>query len=297
MGAYVVEGKIIAQGIYKELRTEIPQLIIRTGHRPVLVSVYVGSHPAIEVYIRSQNRAARDLGIEYRWYHLPDSAEEHEVLRRIDQLNRDPEVTGIILQLPLPPHLRRSVLVNAINPLKDVDGTHPENMGAALSGEMRVGSCTALAVMRMLDATGVAMEGKEAVIVGHSELVGKPVSLMLLDRQATVTICHIATSRRGVLADHVRRAEILVVAVGSPEVIKGEWIQAGAAVIDVGINQVGKRLVGDVEYSQAWERAAFITPVPGGVGPVTVAMLMQNTVKAFKAQTAVSTQECLMAES
>jgi len=297
MVAHVVEGKIIAQGVYEELRTEIPQLILQTGHRPVLVSVYVGSHPAIEVYIRSQNRAARGLGIEYRWYQLPDSAEEHEVLRRIDQLNHDPEVTGIILQLPLPSHLRRSVLVNAINPLKDVDGTHPENVGAALIGEMRVGSCTALAVMRMLDTTGVAMEGKEAVIVGHSELVGKPVSLMLLDRQATVTICHIATSRRGVLADHVRRAEILVVAVGSPEVIKGEWIQDGAAVIDVGINQVGKRLVGDVEYAPAWERAAFITPVPGGVGPVTVAMLMQNTVKAFKAQTAVSMQSRFTAES
>ena len=142
MGAYVVEGKIIAQGVYEELRTEIPQLILQTGRRPVLVSVYVGSHPAIEVYIRSQNRAARGLGIEYRWYQLPDSAEEHEVLRRIDQLNRDPEVTGIILQLPLPSHLRRSVLVNAIDPLKDVDGTHPENVGAALIGEMRVGSCT-----------------------------------------------------------------------------------------------------------------------------------------------------------
>ncbi|HXG22843.1 MAG TPA: bifunctional 5,10-methylenetetrahydrofolate dehydrogenase/5,10-methenyltetrahydrofolate cyclohydrolase [Methylomirabilota bacterium] len=284
MGAAVVEGKEIAQSVYDELRVEIPQLIRRTGRRPVLVSVYVGAHPAIEIYIRSQNRAARSLGIEYRWYQLPDTAEEHEVLRRIDQLNHDPEVTGVILQLPLPAHLRRSVLVNAIDPLKDVDGTHPENVGAALIGEMRIGSCTALAVMRMLDTTGVAMEGKEAVIVGHSELVGKPVSLMLLDRQATVTICHIATARRGLLADHVRRAEILVVAVGSPEVIKGDWIRPGAAVVDVGINQVGKRLVGDVEFAPAWERAAFITPVPGGVGPVTVAMLMQNTVKAFKAQ-------------
>src|SRR5713101_8060423 len=138
---------------------------------------------------------------------------------------------------------------------------------------MRVGSCTALAVMRMLDATGIAMEGKEAVIVGHSELVGKPVSLMLLDRLATVTICHIATARRGLLAEHVRRAEILVVAVGSPEVIKGEWIHPGAVVIDVGINQVEKRIVGDVEFAAAQERAAFITPVPGGVGPVTVSRL------------------------
>lgn len=289
MSAEIVEGKRIAQGVYDELKNEIPDLIRQTGRRPVLVSIYVGSHPAIEVYIRSQNRAARELGIEYRWYHLPDNAEEREVLRRLDQLNRDPEVTGIILQLPLPHHLRRSALVNAIDPLKDVDGTHPENVGAALIGEMRVGSCTALAVMRLLDATGIATEGKEAVIVGHSELVGKPVSLMLLDRLATVTICHIATARRGLLADHVRRAEILVVAAGSPEVIKGEWIHPGAAVIDVGINQVGKRVVGDVEFSPAREQAAFITPVPGGVGPVTVSMLMQNTVKAFKAQTAEKT--------
>src|SRR5215470_10682431 len=284
MSAHVVEGKIIAQSVYDELRSEIPQLIRQTGRRPVLVSVYLGAHPAIEVYIRSQNRVARGLGIEYRWYQLPDTVEEHEVLRRLDQLNHDPEVTGIILQLPLPAHLRRSVLVNAIDPVKDVDGTHPENVGAALIGEMRVGSCTALAVMRLLDATGTAMEGREAVIVGHSELVGKPVSLMLLDRWATVTICHIATARRGLLAEHVRRAEILVVAVGLPEVIKGEWVHPGAVVIDVGINQVGKRIVGDVEFAGAQERAAFITPVPGGVGPVTVSMLMQNTVKAFKAQ-------------
>jgi len=285
MSAQIVEGRVIAEAVYTELKREIPQLILQTGRRPVLVSVYVGSHPAIEVYIRSQNRIARELGIEYRWYHLPDNAEEREVLRRLDQLNHDAEVSGVILQLPLPPHLRRSILVNAIDPLKDVDGTHPENVGAALIGEMRVGSCTALAVMRMLDATGIAMEAKEAVIVGHSELVGKPVSLMLLDRLVTVTISHIATARRGLLADHVRRAEILVVAVGSPEVIKGEWIRPGAAVIDVGINQVGSRVVGDVEFVPAKERAAFITPVPGGVGPVTVSMLMQNTVKAFKAQT------------
>lgn len=284
MSAQVVEGRVIAQRVYDELKREIPQLIQQTGRRPVLVSIYVGSHPAIEIYIRSQNRIARELGIEYRWYHLPDTAEEREVLHRLHQLNQDPEVTGIILQLPLPPHLRRSVLVNAIDPLKDVDGTHPENIGAALIGEMRIGSCTALAVIRLLEATGTAMKGKEAVIVGHSELVGKPVSLMLLDRLATVTICHIATAQQGRLVEHVRRAEVLVVAVGSPEVIKGDWIQPGAVVIDVGINQVGKRVVGDVEFASARERASYITPVPGGVGPVTVSMLMQNTVKAFKAQ-------------
>ncbi len=291
MSAQVVKGKVIADRVYEELKQEIPQLISQTGRRPVLVSVYVGSHPAIEVYIRSQNRIARMLGIEYRWYHLPDTVEEREVLRRLDQLNRDPEVSGIILQLPLPSHLRRSALVNAIDPLKDVDGTHPENVGAALIGEMRVGSCTALAVIRLLEATKTTFEGKEAVIVGHSELVGKPLSLMLLDRMATVTISHIATAKRGFLADHVRRAEILVVAVGSPEIIRGEWIRPDAVVIDVGINQVGSRIVGDVEFAPAEKRAAFITPVPGGVGPVTVSMLMQNTVKAFKAQAGSSNEE------
>ena len=284
MDAQVVKGKIIAQSVYADLAEEIPGLIQHTGRRPVLVSIYVGSDPAIEVYIRSQNRIARELGIEYRWYHLPDNAQEAEVLRRLEQLNQDPEVTGVILQLPLPQHLRRSVLVNHIAPEKDVDGTHPENVGAAVTGEMRIGSCTALAVMRLLDATGQKMEGKEALIVGHSDLVGKPLSLMLVDRLATVTISHIATAQRGLLADHVRRAEVLVVAVGSPEVIKGAWVREGATVIDVGINQVGSHLVGDVEFGPASERAAFITPVPGGVGPVTVSMLMNNTVSAFRAQ-------------
>ncbi len=284
MGAQIVQGKVIAQSVYEELATEIPDLIKQTGRRPVLVSIYVGSDPAIEVYIRSQNRVARKLGIEYRWYHLPDNAEEAEVQRRLEQLNQDPEVTGVILQLPLPSHLRRSILVNHIDPQKDVDGTHPENIGAAVTGEIRIGSCTALAVMRLLETTGLEMEGKEAVIVGHSDLVGKPVSLMLVDRLATVTISHIATAQRGLLADHVRRAEILVVAVGSPAVIKGDWVRKGATVIDVGISQVGSRIVGDVEFSIAQERAAFITPVPGGVGPVTVSILMHNTVKAFRNQ-------------
>ena len=284
MGAQIVKGKLIAQSVYAELGADLSELIQRAGRRPVLVSIYIGSNPAIEVYIRSMNRIARGLGIEYRWYHLPDNAQEAEVLRRLEQLNQDPEVTGVIIQLPLPEHLRRSVLVNHIAPQKDVDGTHPENVGAAVTGEMRIGSCTALAVMRLLDATGLDMEGKEAVIVGHSDLVGKPLSLMLVDRLATVTICHIATAQRGLLAEHVRRAEVLVVAVGSPALIKGDWIRPGATVIDVGINQVGSHLVGDVEFDTARERAAFITPVPGGVGPVTVSMLMNNTVNAFRTQ-------------
>ena len=424
MGAQIVRGKVIAEAVYAELAAEIPGLIRQTGRHPVLVSIYVGSDPAIEIYVRSQNRVARELGIEYRWYQLPDTVQEAEVLRRLDQLNRDPDVTGIILQLPLPAHLHRSALVNHIAPQKDVDGTHPENVGATVIGDMRIGSCTALAVMRLLESTGIDVRGREAVIVGHSDLVGKPLSLMLVDRLATVTICHIATAQRGRLAEHVQRAEILVVAAGAPEVIKGAWVREGAAVIDVGIilqlplpahlhrsalvnhiapqkdvdgthpenvgatvigdmrigsctalavmrllestgidvrgreavivghsdlvgkplslmlvdrlatvtichiataqrgrlaehvqraeilvvaagapevikgawvregaavidvgiNQVGSRWVGDVEFAEASGRAAFITPVPGGVGPVTLSMLMSNTVSAFRAQ-------------
>jgi len=187
--------------------------------------------------------------------------------------------------------------VNHIDPEKDVDGTHPENVGAAVTGEMRIGSCTALAVMRLLEATGIEIEGKEAVIVGHSELVGKPLSLMLVDRLATVTISHIGTARRGLLADHVRRAEVLVVAVGSPEIVKGDWIRPGAAVIDVGINQTPSELVGDVQFQTARQRAAYITPVPGGVGPVTVSMLMTNTVTAFRAQIARNTVQTAFQEA
>ena len=284
MGAKIVRGKVIAEAVYAELAAEIPGLIRQAGRHPVLVSLYVGANPAIEIYVRWQNRVARELGIEYRWYHLPDTVQETEVLRRLDQLNQDPDVTGIILQLPLPAHLHRSALVNHIAPQKDVDGTHPENVGSVVIGDMRIGSCTALAVMRLLDATGIDVQGREAVIVGHSDLVGKPLSLMLVDRLATVTICHIATAQRGLLAEHVQRAEILVVAAGSPEVIKGAWVREGATVIDVGINQVGDRWVGDVEFAAARARAAFITPVPGGVGPVTLSMLMNNTVSAFRAQ-------------
>ena len=186
MSAHVVEGKIIAQAVYDELRSEIPQLIQQTGRRPVLVSVYVGAHPAIEVYIRSQNRAARGLGIEYRWYQLPDTVEEHEVLRRLDQLNRDPEVTGVILSCLFLP-IATVYLVNTINPLRTSMALILK-MLAPLHWGNASGSCGAGDAD--VDATGIAVEGKEAVIVGHNELVGKPVSLMLLDRQATVTICH-----------------------------------------------------------------------------------------------------------
>jgi len=184
----------------------------------------------------------------------------------------------------LPEQLDAQRISSLIDPRKDIEGIHPQNSARRFFAKARIGSCTALAVMELIESTGVNLEGKEAVVVGHSEIVGRPVSMLLLDKLATTTICHVATDQAGLLEDHVKRADVLVVAVGKPHVIKGEWIKKGAIVIDVGINVVDRRVVGDVEFEIARERAAFISPVPGGVGPVTVMMVMKNTVEAFKLQ-------------
>ena len=217
---------------------------------------------------------------------LPAPARGADLLEKICELNNNKKVNGILLQLPLPAHINAKDIPIHIDPHKDVEGIHPENVGQVIFGKMRIGSCTALAVMELLKMTGVDLYGKEAVIVGHSEIVGKPVSLLLLDKFATTTTCHIATGQRGYLPTHVKRAEILVVAVGRPGIIQGEWVQEGAIVIDVGINKVGDKIVGDVEFEKASERASYITPVPGGVGPLTVTMLMHNVVEACKLQKA-----------
>src|SRR3989338_4730183 len=258
MAAILLEGKPIAEKIKTRLREEIEGLKASFKAGPTLATIQVGENASAAVYLRSQ--------------------------KNIGKLNRDANVTGILLQLPLPNHINSKGIHISITPLKDVEGMHPENVGQVIFGHMRIGSCTALAVMELIKSTGVDLYGKEAVIVGHSEIVGKPVSLLLLDKFATTTVCHIGTGQRGYLPTHVKRAEVLVVAVGKAGIIQGEWVKDGAVVIDVGINKVGDRIVGDVEFEKACEHASYITPVPGGVGPVTVTMLMRNTVEAFKLQ-------------
>ena len=282
--AKLLEGKPIAEKIKLELKDEIENLKNKFKVTPTLATIQVGENPQAAIYLKSQKRLAKELNVEFQEHLLANSTTEQELIDYIAKLNRDKNVTGILLQLPLPAQINSKDIPIHINPLKDVEGMHPENVGQALFGKMRIGSCTALAVMELIKSTGIDLYGKEAVIVGHSEIVGKPVSLLLLDKFATTTTCHIATGQRGYLPTHVKRAEILVVAVGKPGIIQGEWIQEGAIVIDVGINRVGDKIVGDVEFDKAFEKAGFITPVPGGVGPVTVMMLMRNLIEAAKLQ-------------
>jgi len=214
----------------------------------------------------------------------PLGVTQADVERLILHWNDDPLIHGIFVHQPVPPQIDAQRISSLIDPRKDVEGIHPQNSARRFFAKARIGSCTALAVMELIESTGVDLTGKEAVVVGHSEIVGRPVSMLLLDKLATTTICHVETDKAGRLAEHVRRADVLVVAVGRPRFIKGGWIKPGAIVIDVGINVVGGHVVGDVEFAQAKERAAFISPVPGGVGPVTVMMVMKNTIEAFKLQ-------------
>lgn len=282
--AQILDGRAIAAKIQSQLKQEVASLKERHGRAPFLLTVQVGLHSAANLFVRSQVKAAADLGIGYRLERLPAEVTQEELIRRIGQWNHDPEVTGVTVQFPLPATLDARAISAALNPQKDVEGIHPQHIGQAVFGWSRIGTCTSLAIMELIQATGVNLYGKEAVIVGHSELIGKPVSLLLLDQFCTTTICHVATSDRGRLSEHVRRAEILVVAVGKAHLIKGSWIRPGAVVIDVGTNLVDGHLQGDVEFDEAVKVASFITPVPGGVGPMVVATLMRNTVEVFKLQ-------------
>ena len=284
MPAKLLDGKILANQIKENLKTQIEGFKKTYQSVPRLASIQIGENPASEIYLKSQEKNTAALGIEFNLCKLGGNTTQDELVAYIQKLNQDKNTTGIIIQLPVPPQINSKEISIFIDPKKDVEGMHPENVGQVIFGKMRIGSCTALAVMELIKSTGVDLYGKEAVIVGHSEIVGKPVSLLLLDKFATVTTCHIATGQRGYLPTHVKRAEILVVAVGRAGIIKGVWIKAGAIVIDDGINKVGDKIVGDVEFEKASQAASYITPVPGGVGPLTVTMLMKNTVEAFKLQ-------------
>ena len=283
MAATLLEGKPIAEKIKAEIASEVALLKAKHGRAPKLVAIQIGENASSAIYVANQKKAAEALGIAYELKTLAAGASQAEIEALIKSLNADAAVSAIILQLPVPKGIDAQKLVTAISPDKDAEGMHPQNAGKILSGKYSIGPCTAMAVMELLDASGVKLYGKEAVIVGHSEIVGKPLALMLLNKFVTTTICHIATGERGVLPEHVKRAEILIVAVGKAGIIKGEWIKDGAIVIDVGINRVGDKIVGDVEFNGASKRASLITPVPGGVGTITTTMLMKNVVQLFKA--------------
>jgi len=278
--AQLLEGKIISERIKKQIKEEISKLNLK----PVLASIQVGENPAVSVYIKSQKRLCEELGIDYQLHKLDSQISEISLIEFIQKLNLDRAINGLILQMPLPKHIDYKKITQYIEPKKDVEGLHPENMGKIIFGKAKILPCTAQAVMELLKEIQIDLYGKEVVIVGHSEIVGKPLSLLLLDKFATVTVCHIGTYEAGKLEEHVKKAEVLIVAVGKAGLIKGDWIKEGAIVIDVGINKVGDKIVGDVEFETASKRASFITPVPGGVGPLTTTMLMRNLVEAVKIQ-------------
>ena len=281
MSAKLLDGKALAAGLKERIKAEIQGL----KTKPKLVSVQVGENPASEVYLRSQRKNAENLGVKYRLEKLDEKATEVQLIKVINSLNNDKGVNGIIIQMPLPGHIDAKLISQYLSPIKDVEAVHPQNMGEIVFGNAKILPCTAASCMELLNSIeGIELYGKEACVVGHSEIVGKPLALLLLTKFVTTTVCHIATGQRGTLPEFVKKAEILIVAVGKAGLIKGDWVKEGAIVIDVGINRVEGKLVGDVEFDKAQERASYITPVPGGVGPLTVAILMRNLVEAYKLQ-------------
>ena len=278
MSARILDGKKIAQELRAEIKRRVDRRLASGKRPPGLAVLKVGHEAASEVYVRNKRQACNEAGFCSFDYDLPVDITQEKLLSHIDELNRHPEVDGILVQLPLPSHIDQTIVTERISPSKDVDGFHPYNIGRLAQRLPRLRPCTPYGVMRLLQATGEKLEGKEAVVVGASNIVGRPMSLELLMAGCTVTTCHRLTRD---LAGHVARAEVLVVAAGKPGLVKGEWIKPGAIVIDVGINRLPDgKLVGDVEFETAKQRAGWITPVPGGVGPMTVAMLLLNTLEA-----------------
>jgi methylenetetrahydrofolate dehydrogenase (NADP+) / methenyltetrahydrofolate cyclohydrolase len=296
MPAQIIDGKAVAAAVEQEVAAAIAGL----SYRPGLVAVRVGNDPASEIYVRNKARKARELGLEGTELVFPETMPEAELLSEVERLNRDESVDGILVQLPLPRHIDARKVIDAISPAKDVDGFHPVNVGLLHQGRSTLAPCTPAGVIRLLDSTGEATEGKHAVVIGRSDIVGKPMGALLLQRNATVTICHSKTRDLPAIA---READILVAAIGRPLFVTADFVQPGAIVIDVGMNRVepdfaprlahdpdktrlleknGSVLLGDVDYARVRELASWITPVPGGVGPMTIAMLMKNTADAAR---------------
>ncbi len=279
MSALRIDGKAIAAKLRGEVAIAANELRARSIV-PTLAVVLVGDDPASAVYVRSKAKAAREANVDVRDHKLLASTTQAELMALIAELNADPIVDGILVQLPLPPHLDSEAVIRALDPAKDVDGLHPSSLGYLAQGKPVFSPCTPKGCMRLLREVGAELTGARAVVIGRSVLVGKPIALLLANANATVTMCH---SKTRDLADEVRRAEIVVAAIGRPEMIRGSWIREGAIVLDVGINRTAAgKLLGDVEFEAAAERARAITPVPGGVGPMTIACLLENTVEAAR---------------
>jgi methylenetetrahydrofolate dehydrogenase (NADP+)/methenyltetrahydrofolate cyclohydrolase len=276
-----INGREVAAQMHARTAEEVASLVA-VGWQPRLVSIRVGVDPAVDLYIRNQERAARKVGIEFECRNVSAGISERELRATITSLNTDPRVTGVILQRPVPDHLPIEQLQSAIHPLKDVEGMHPASIGNIVYQNIDLAPCTAMAAVELLKQTRVSLKGLEVTVIGHSEIVGKPIAFLLMAEGATVTVCHHMTRE---VAIHTRRADAVFVAVGQPGLLKGDMLKPGVVVIDIGINQIEddsgvSRVVGDCDYATCREVAGWITPVPGGVGPVTVAVLMRNTVIA-----------------
>jgi len=289
MGAKIISGTEIAAQIRQELKEEVIRLKEKHGLTPGLVTIIVGKNPASVSYVTAKQKTAKELGFYSVQEDVPEDVPEDVLLTLIDKYNNDPKIHGILVQLPLPPHISETKVLYAIDPNKDVDGFHPVNVGKLIIGEANFYPCTPYGIQQLLVRSGVQTEGAEVVVVGRSNIVGKPIAMMLFQKSkganATVTICHTGTKD---LAFHTRRADILIVAAGRPKAITADMVKEGATVIDVGVNRIGMtpegkaKLCGDVDFEGVKEKAGAITPVPGGVGPMTITMLMLNTIKAVK---------------
>ena len=279
----IIDGKVVSAAVKERVKAEV-EILKQKGITVGLAVIIVGEDPASKVYVANKKKACEALGIISQEYALPENTTQQELLRLIDTLNKEETINGILCQLPLPEHLDENAVINAITPSKDVDAFHPTNVGKIMLGDYDFVPCTPAGIMEMLKYENIDISGKSCVVIGRSNIVGKPMSMLLLHKNGTVTVCHSKTEN---LAEVCKNADILVAAVGRPNFVKADMVKNGAVVIDVGINRVDGKLIGDVDFDAVKDKCSAITPVPGGVGPMTIAMLMQNTLTAAKKQNKV----------
>lgn len=283
--ANIIDGKQVSANVKEQVRLETEALKVQHGIQPGLAVVIVGNDPASRVYVNNKKKACEAVGFKSWEYALPEETTQEELLELVETLNADKNVNGILVQLPVPKQIDDKAIINAISPAKDVDAFHPENVGQIMIGDYKFLPCTPAGVMELIDSTGIEISGKKCVVIGRSNIVGKPMAMLLLHRSGTVTICH---SRTVDLPSVTREADILVAAVGKANFVTADMVKEGAVVIDVGMNRLENgKLCGDVHYAEVEPKASWITPVPGGVGPMTIAMLMRNTLTAAKAQNGI----------